>query len=194
ELADRTGLGKRGSELYPFNTQLNLTIRHPDRSFRDREIDAFTQNHDIAPTILDLAGLLEATERMDGSSVWPLVTGQQTALRDYIMTGWGQYASVRDDHWNYMTAWDEENPAPRLYDLQADPEESQNVLDDSPEIAATMKQRLEEHLGGPLPRPQNQNRGAGAEGRGDKPLYGTSYAPLFYRARMRWNTPRALPT
>ena len=29
ELADRSGLGKRGSEPYPFNTQLNLTIRHP---------------------------------------------------------------------------------------------------------------------------------------------------------------------
>ena len=194
ELADRTGLGKRGSEPYPFNTQLNLTIRHPDRLFRDREVDAFTQNHDIAPTILDLAGLPDATEGMQGSSVWPLVTGERTGLRDYILAGWGPHASVRDDRWSYMTAWDEEEPNPRLYDLQADPEERHNVHSERPEVAATMRRRLETHLGGPLPRPQDQNRGAAAEGRGDKPLYGTSYAPLFYRARMRWTRPGALPT
>ena len=131
---------------------------------------------------------------MQGSSVWPLVTGERTGLRDYILAGWGPHASVRDDRWSYMTAWDEEEPNPRLYDLQADPEERHNVHSERPEVAATMRRRLETHLGGPLPRPQDQNRGAAAEGRGDKPLYGTSYAPLFYRARMRWTRPGALPT
>lgn len=193
ELADRTGLGKRGSEPYPFNTQLNLTIRHPDRSFRNREVHAFTQNHDIAPTILDLTGLAEATEGMQGSSVWPLVTGERSALRDFIVAGWGPHASVRDDRWSYMTAWDEDEPNPRLYDLQADPEEQHNVASERPEVATMMRRRLETYLGGPLPRPKNQDRG-GAAGPADKPLYGTSYAPLFYRARMRWTRPGALPT
>ncbi len=193
ELADHTGLGKRNSELHPFNTQQNLTIRHPDRSFRDCDIDAFVQNHDLAPTILDLAAFPQAASGMDGHSVWPLVMGKQTTLRDYVITGWTKRASVRDDRWNYATAWDEEDPEPELYDLQADPEERQNMHEQRPEIVSTVKQRLEELLGGPIPRAQNQDRGAGAVGNRDKPLYATSYAPLFYSARMHWDNPRALP-
>ena len=39
ELADHTGWGKRETELHPFNTQQNLTIRHPDAGYHDRDVD-----------------------------------------------------------------------------------------------------------------------------------------------------------
>ena len=116
-----------------------------------------------------------------------------TERRDFVVTGWNDYASVRDNDWNYVTNWIAENPQPELYDLRSDPEEANDVHDRHAEVAILFKRRLEEHLGGELPRPQDKLRPGGASGMEYKPLYATSYAPLFYRARMRWEDPRALP-
>lgn len=193
ELADLTGIGKREAHLHPFTTQLNLTIRHPDESLRDRDVDALVQNQHLAPTILDLAGISEAAEGMDGQSLMGMLSGDEIELHDFVITGWNDYASVRDNNWNYVINYMAEIPQPELYDLRSDPEEARNVHDDHPEVSASMKRRLEEHLGGELPRPQDQLHTDGALGRSYKPLYSTSYAPLFYRARMRWDVPRALP-
>ena len=193
ELADLTGLGKRESELHPFTTHLNLTLRHPDKSLRDKDIQGLVQNHDIAPTILEIAGIPETSDGMDGQSLMGLITDREVEQRDFVITGWNAYASIRDDRWNYVTNWIAESPQPELYDLESDPEEAHNVHDLHPEIAGLFKRRLEEHLGGELPRPQDQIRSDGAFGMESKPLYSTSYAPLFYRARMRWKEPRALP-
>ena len=43
---------------------------------------------------------------------------------------------------------------------------------------------LENLLGGPIPRLQNQDKGAEAVGSRNKPLYVTSYTSLFYSVRM----------
>ena len=193
ELADLTGLGKRESELHPFTTQLNLMLRHPDESLRNKDRDALVQNHDIAPTVLEIAGIAEDSEGMDGQSLMGLITDRETVQRDFVITGWNDYASVRDDEWNYVTNWIAERPQPELYHLRSDPEEADNVHEQHREVATLFKGRLEEHLGGELPRPQDQIRSGGASGMEYKPLYSMSYAPLFYRARMRWEEPRALP-
>ncbi len=193
ELADLTGLGKRESKLHPFTTQLNLTLRHPDKSLRNKDVDVIVQNQDLAPTILELAGIPEASIGMDGQSLMDLASGHQSDGRDFAITGWNEYASVRDDRWNYVTKWVAEDPHPELYDLESDREEAIDVHDAHPDVANQFRRRLEEHLGGELPRPQDQIRSEGASGMSHKPLYATSYAPLFYRARMRSEEPRALP-
>ncbi len=193
ELNDHTGFGKRETELHPFNTRLNLMIRHPDSRFADRDVDAFVQNYDLAATILDFAGYPELTESIDGRSVWPLAADQEARGRDFATTAWMSRIAVRDRGWNYVTAWDREDPAPELYDLGADPDELRNVHDQHPDIVGTLRARIENLLGGPLPQTMDQGAVSATAGPYAKPLHATSYAPSFYRARMRWPEPRAIP-
>ena len=194
ELADHSGWGKRNTELHPFNTQQNLTIRHPDERYRDVDVDAWVQNYDLGPTILDLAGISEAPATMNGHSVWALATGELESLRAYATTAWAGRVSVRDERWVYATGWDFEDPNPELYDLLSDPHERHNVHDAHPEIVGDRRSRIEELLGTPVPQPYSQDRFGPTVGGLRKPLYATSYAPVFYGARQAWDSPRALPS
>ena len=193
ELADHTGWGKRNTELHPFNTQQNLTIRHPDARYHDLDVDAWVQNYDLGPTILDLAGLSDAPPTMSGDSAWSLATGERESLRSSVTTAWAGRVSVRDERWVYATGWDFEDPNPELYDLLADPDERHNVHDSHPEIVGDRRSRIEELLGTPIPQPYSQDRFGPTVGGLRKPLYATSYAPVFYGARQSWAKPRALP-
>ncbi len=193
ELADHTGWGKRNTELHPFNTQQNLTIRHPDARFHDLDVNAWVQNYDLGPTILDLAGLSNAPPIMNGHSAWSLATGERESLRSYVTTAWAGRVSVRDERWVYATGWDFEDSNPELYDLLADPDERHNVHDSHPEIVGDRRSRIEELLGAPIPQPYSQDRFGPTVGGLRKPLYATSYAPVFYGARQSWANPRALP-
>ena len=151
------------------------------------------QNYDLAATILDFAGYPELTESIDGRSVWPLAADQEARGRDFATTAWMSRIAVRDRGWNYVTAWDREDPAPELYDLGADPDELRNVHDQHPDIVGTLRARIENLLGGPLPQTMDQGAVSATAGPYAKPLHATSYAPSFYRARMRWPEPRAIP-
>ena len=53
QLRDHGSFGKGPNKLHPFNTQLNLMIRHPEGP-HDTDIFAFVQNHDLMPTLLNL--------------------------------------------------------------------------------------------------------------------------------------------
>jgi arylsulfatase A-like enzyme len=168
ELLDHGRFGKSPEHLYAHNTQLNWIVRLPDAhplgpGGRGRTIDAFAQNHDVAPTILDMVGLLDAwpgataVDRPEwaGRSMLPLIEGRpdraQPAQRDHVITGWGEYASVRDRDWNYTVNF--ENPAgtERLYDLRDDPLEAKDVAADHPDVVRERRRRLEALLGQELP-------------------------------------------
>ena len=110
QLRDQGRFGKSASELHPFNTQLNLCLRHPGGP-ADRDVTALVQNHDLMPTILALLGV--PCGWTEGENLWPLVTGEQASIRERIVTGWADggpsvnaraRVSVRDDRWNFCTA------------------------------------------------------------------------------------------
>ncbi|MBN1249145.1 MAG: sulfatase [Anaerolineae bacterium] len=161
QLLDQGAFGKGAAELHPFNTQIPLYIRHPDGPSR-RTVDAFVQSHDLMPTLLRLLDIPYAN--VDGQDAWSLVAGQQLALRDHVVTGWagfttgnaGGRACVRDNDWAYMTAVHEEDPAPELYDLHADPREIHNVHDAHPDVVARQRARLEAVVGQRLPAQLNE--------------------------------------
>ena len=114
-------------------------LRHPDESLRNKDRDALVQNHDIAPTVLEIAGIAEDSEGMDGQSLMGLITDRETVQRDFVITGWNDYASVRDDEWNYVTNWIAERPQPELYHLRSDPEEADNVHEQHREVATSFQ-------------------------------------------------------
>ena len=158
QLRDQGRFGKSASELHPFNTQLNLCLRHPEGP-ADHDVTALVQNHDLMPTILSLLGV--PCGWTEGENLWPLVTGEREAVRERIVTGWADggpsvnaraRVSVRDDRWNFCTAVGyADESGDELFDLDHDPEEIHNVAADHPGVVAECRAEVEALIGQPLP-------------------------------------------
>ena len=132
-------------------------------------------NIDVAPTVLEAMGLMKPPH-MDGQSFLPLGMGKDIPWRDYFLYVYyweknfphtpTQFA-LRGDRFKYITyygLWDSDE----LYDLQADPGETRNLLHEA-EHAQTAKgmeaslYKMMADLGGmaiPLnaPRGSSQNK------------------------------------
>ena len=167
ELLDRDRFGKSEDHLQWFNTRINMFIRHPDKQYAGKRLDAFVQHQDVPPTVLDLFGVPH--QGLDGLSMWPLVTGEREKNRDFVIAGWGQHATVRDHEHNYVVDFEQ---GPRktdsggftvtqetaalhvqeeLYNLSNDPLETTNVLESEPDAALKQRARLEGFLEQQLP-------------------------------------------
>ena len=109
---------------------------------------------DLAPTILDLLGVDPLAEE-DGASLLPVIRGEVPGREHYYSETMAMRAVVKDD-WKYIwhkCARDE------LYDLQADPMEAINLIEDEPrrteELRCCLLQWVEQQLAGradPIPR------------------------------------------
>lgn len=104
---------------------------------------------DIMPTILALAGS-KPTEGLMGESLVPLWTGRES---DYQATV--SVSEMWRDHWHIIAVrteqfkyvWDSKQPdQSRLFDLQNDPHEMQDVSSVHPQIAAQLHSYVEERL------------------------------------------------
>lgn len=154
QLMDRGRFGKGADALFPFNTQQNWTIRHPEGP-RGQTCDAWVQNQDLPATILRLCGV--ENEPLDGVDAWALATGDVAPSRDHIVTGWGNRANVRDARYSAHTTVTEADAAWEVYDLQADPEERTPLAEVPAEAVASARARLEAVVG-ELPARFNEYR------------------------------------
>jgi N-acetylglucosamine-6-sulfatase len=100
-------------------------------------VEEMVQNIDVAPTLLDLAGVpMPASPKMDGRSFLPLLKGEKPAWRDHILYEyhweWNFPATptvlaIRTDRYKYVYyhgVWDKNG----FYDLQTDPHERHNLI------------------------------------------------------------------
>ena len=160
EIMDHGRFGKSADNQRPYNSRIIWYVRHPGGP-RGQEINAYVQSHDVVPTILALLGVPYETE---GTSAWPLVTGETDQLRDYIVGGWAAFtqgsaggsATVRDDQWRYTVMTHDPASLEELYHLPSDPEEESNVLNAHPDVAALQRERIEAIVGQPLPAQHNE--------------------------------------
>lgn len=157
QLRDHGSFGKGANKLHPFNTQLNLMIRHPDGP-REQDVSAFVQNHDLMPTLLNQLGI--PCGWTDGEDMWPLVTQEKAFLRERIITGWAGFitgnargrVSVRDNHWNFCTSVGyRDEKGDELFNIREDPEEKINVASEHPSVVAERRRDVEALIGQPLP-------------------------------------------
>jgi arylsulfatase A-like enzyme len=116
-----------------------------------RRIPGMVRNIDVAPTILDLAGA-PAPAGMDGRSFLPLLRGSATEapvelLYEYYWEDAFPHTptvfALREARWKfiyYHGVWDR----PELFDLEADPAERRNLVDDpaQAERVSRMRNRL----------------------------------------------------
>ena len=104
---------------------------------------------DIAPTLLDAAGIPEH-EAMDGRSFFPSLVGEG-AVAGYdevvsLESTWQAKYCLRNDDHKFILAREDDllgNPQRELYDLRSDPRELTNLADQQPKLAFDMEQRLE---------------------------------------------------
>ncbi len=165
KLFDNDGrCGKSARDPRPYNSRIPLFIRHPDGP-RGKIVNHFAQAHDLAPTLMKMAGV---PFEVDGSDIWPMAVEDAPPVRDHAIIAWGNFSrgratgfvSARDDDWNYTVSTGNDGGNPRLYDLNNDPEEVTNVVDQHPKVVELQRERIEKVLGQPLPGDHNEVCGA----------------------------------
>ena len=114
-------------------------------------IEEMVLNVDVAPTLLELAGTV-IPEAMDGSSFLPLLRGEEVPWRNEILFVYywefpfphtPTVLALRDERYKYVFyhgVWDTNE----LYDLEADPLETRNLIGEPAEAerVAAMRRRL----------------------------------------------------
>ncbi len=135
--------------LYECTVRVPLLVRWPARLAPGLRLPHMLQVSDIAPTILEAAGL-PVPKAMEGRSFLRLLTGEeQDGGHDRVISlecYWQAKWSLRTDRYKFILARapDRYGTSPReLYDLGADPREEHNLVLEHPEIAASMEAELE---------------------------------------------------
>ena len=136
---------KSAENLYSELLRIPLIIRHPQGLYAGGRVDALVQTHDILPTILDIIGLGYEAEAMHGRSIWPVVTGHQEAIRDYVIAGYHQAEDrcVRDKEWSYIHRPSGQH---ELYNLLEDPAEKHNLIARYPDQASRLSKYLSRYF------------------------------------------------
>jgi arylsulfatase A-like enzyme len=98
---------------------------------------------DLFPTVADLLGLPDEVfvQPLDGISLQPLLTQELTERPQAIPFRFGQKLALVDNRFKLLNNNRRQDQF-ELYDLSADPQETQNVSGDHPEVFARMKQDL----------------------------------------------------
>lgn len=100
---------------------------------------------DVLPTVLELMGG-KSPEGVQGASLVPAMAGKEDpgtwayaeTLYPKINMGWAELRGIRTNRWKYIRA-----PKPELYDLAADPAESNNIIASHPAEAQDFEKRLQ---------------------------------------------------
>jgi N-acetylglucosamine-6-sulfatase len=122
---------------YEESMRVPLLLHCPELFKGDTHMQPMVANIDIAPTLLEAAGL-RAPATMDGRSFLPLARGESVPWRSSLLyeyyweRNYPQTPTIhalRTDRWKYIHPyglWDVDE----LYDLQADPRETKNLSND----------------------------------------------------------------
>jgi N-acetylglucosamine-6-sulfatase len=159
------GLDEERRLAYEEISRLPLIVRYPPSIQAGSRIQEFALSIDLAPTLLEMAGV-EIPGDMQGRSLVPLLRGEHpqdwrnsflieyysdTVMRRLVTMG---YQAVRTDDWKYIRYTDLEG-MDELYNLESDPYEIENIIN-APEAQARLQdlkaelKRLLEETGGEL--------------------------------------------
>ena len=144
ELFGEHGLYAHAFKLYDTLLRVPLLIRLPGQQ-QGRRIPEMVRSLDIVPTVLDTLGLGSGSD-LDGRSLRPLMGVEKSpwVRQPAISEIWSKHLSVRTEDWkliaNYAEGWQE------LFDLAADPAESNNLIAVRPEVAAELEKVIRQHL------------------------------------------------
>ncbi|SUS06566.1 Acetylglucosamine-6-sulfatase [uncultured Defluviicoccus sp.] len=138
---------------YEWSMRVPLLMQCPAVLKAGTVVGQMVANIDIAPTILDIAGVQSPTGgKFDGASFWPLVRGEQVPWRTELLYEYywehnfpqtPTIFALRGERFKFSRAygiWDSDE----LYDFVNDPNETRNLIYDPAyrQTAETMRQKL----------------------------------------------------
>ncbi len=125
-----------------------LIVVDPRRGRSARVSDWFASTHDIAPTLLSMAGV-PVPERMEGVDLSRPLRGRRLPKRPYAFGGYTNEFYIRTDRW---AMWADNRPGRfHLFDLRRDPGEFNNVARRHPRLVRELYAIVRERAGGRLP-------------------------------------------
>lgn len=86
---------------------------------------------DLYPTILDLAGVEYDSGKLDGKSLIPILNGEETGHKKYQVSELNNTRMIFDGKYKFIENWNDLN---ELYDLENDPQELNNLIEEQPDI------------------------------------------------------------
>ena len=125
-------------------------LLHGPRFAAGRRVPALVRSIDLAPTLLDAAGV-RSFPRADGRSLLPLIAGTGKGPEDaysetyfpQLYMNWAPLRSIQDARWKFIDA-----PAPELYDLANDAREASNLAPGEPARTAALRRAFGRVTGG----------------------------------------------
>ena len=172
--------------LYEGNIHVPLIMFWPGKLPRGRRVPGFVQNLDLAPTILDLAGLPDR-DNMEGLSLVPPIFGVRDGNYDELYFSeatWEVKRAIRTERWKFIDSIEQDphgRPMQELFDLQADPAEQRNIAEEQPGVVQELNGKLQSWIARRLQetgRTEDPARVQGASGkRIGKPIPGEVIGP-----------------
>lgn len=141
----------RGSKylLYEGGIRVPMIISYKGKFLSDQVMDNVVSGMDILPTICNALGI-EIPANVDGMDLVPLLTGTNRKLHhETLIWDTNQETAVRQGNWKLRTATKDNHAQYEmvelelgefLYDLEKDPGETTNLIEEHPEIYRKLKQ------------------------------------------------------
>lgn len=160
--------------MYDCSLRVPLLVWSKSLAFKPQRTGTLVQLMDLAPTILEAAGI-DVPKSFEAKSLWPVLDGRSPQVRsevwaelarDHIQTGAEYIVMHRDERWKVVYYVAEQEG--ELYDLAEDPGELHNLWS-SPQQARRREERVRYLLEWsvrsaiasrqqPVPRPQQPMR------------------------------------
>jgi arylsulfatase A-like enzyme len=149
------GLSVERRLAYEESIRMPLLMRYPKLIKAGTVRDEFALNIDVAPTLLELAGV-SAPKVVQGRSLVSLLKGGETDWRNSFLIEYYSdrvfprirqmgYKAIRNERWKYIHYFELEG-MDELYDLKADPYEMKNIINQpaAAEMLNKMKREMEQ--------------------------------------------------
>ncbi|MBT5020584.1 MAG: arylsulfatase [Planctomicrobium sp.] len=158
-LGKRIGESKDGETLYPFNADMKglkgsadeggvrvpFFVRWKGKIKGGQEIDQIAAHIDLFPTLVSLAGGKQPSNQVEGRSLLPLIENQKNDWKDrslFTHKGrWKTGADPNESQWKDFAVRTQRFRLvgrDQLYDMQKDPGQKENVIEQHPKIAENL--------------------------------------------------------
>ena len=121
--------------MYEGCLRIPLLVHLPGMTQR-RDSDALAELMDLAPTCLELAGADWNRREMDAVSLVPVLNGSTEPLRPVQRSELHNCTMLFDGRYKWIRSY---NDTDELYDLETDPQELHNVINEHPEVLNRMR-------------------------------------------------------
>jgi arylsulfatase A-like enzyme len=128
-------------------TRVPMIVRWPGHVPAGRvDTESVTAFIDWMPTLASISGIESLPQQIDGEDVsdaWRGADRKRTKPLFWKTSSVGSSPAMRDGKWKLHVIGRRKNATVELYDLAADPSESQNVAAQHPEVVRAMQAKLD---------------------------------------------------